>query len=162
MLQPTKVIQREPPSRPQDQTWSGPGFMQVYEGSDLTFDIPAIFRDLDYDLVVRHETIPNHPNTWQDARAELIRIDGPPDPNGKCANTNDGPIQFSMANNERHTVLASPFCLEEGQRYQVKLSFPQYDQAAPDPKASVLIDSVSRVLYSCKDRATLLTLQRPN
>jgi hypothetical protein len=25
--------------------------MQVYEGSSLTFDIPAIFRDLDYDLV---------------------------------------------------------------------------------------------------------------
>jgi hypothetical protein len=25
--------------------------MQVYEGSSLTFDIPAIFRDMNYDLV---------------------------------------------------------------------------------------------------------------
>jgi hypothetical protein len=50
-FQPTTVIRREPSSVPGGTTWTGFGFMQVYEGSSLTFDIPAIFRDLDYDLV---------------------------------------------------------------------------------------------------------------
>jgi hypothetical protein len=42
--------------------------MQVYEGSTLTFDVPAIFRELDYDLVVRYEHQPNHPAKWETAK----------------------------------------------------------------------------------------------
>ena len=55
--------------------------MQTYEDSDLTFDVPAIFNDGDYDLVVRYEHLPNHPQTWEDAKVELIPVD-PVDPNG--------------------------------------------------------------------------------
>lgn len=51
MLQPATHIRREPSSVPGDTTWSGTGFMQVYEGSTLTFDIPGVFADLNYDLV---------------------------------------------------------------------------------------------------------------
>ena len=56
--------------------------MQVFEGSTLTFDIPNIFRSLDYDLVVRHEHFSNFPNKWDKATFELISLDGPAA--GKC------------------------------------------------------------------------------
>eukprot|EP00094_Tigriopus_californicus_P009037 TCALIF_08711-PA protein Name:"Similar to LanB1 Laminin subunit beta-1 (Drosophila melanogaster)" AED:0.08 eAED:0.08 QI:0/0.86/0.81/1/0.86/0.87/16/623/1807 len=142
---PTKVIRKEPSSRPEDNTWTGFGYMQVYEGSTLTFDVPAIFKDLDYDLVVRYQQQPNHPNPWDNAKIELIRIDGAPDPNGKCNETNDGPTQFSMPNNQRHTIVGNPVCLEEGQRYQIKLTFDQYDPNTPDPKSNILIDSIALI-----------------
>lgn len=136
------MIRKEPSSRPEDNTWTGFGYMQVYEGSTLTFDVPAIFKDLDYDLVVRYQQQPNHPNPWEKAKVELIRIDGAPDPNGKCKESNDGPTQFSMPSQQRHTIVGNPVCLEEGQRYQIKLTFDQYDPNTPDPKSNILIDSV--------------------
>ena len=77
------VIRREPSPVPGGTTWTGFGFMQTSEGSTLTFDVPAIFRDGEYDLVVRHEHVPNYPGDWQAAKVDLERIDGPPDPSGK-------------------------------------------------------------------------------
>ena len=71
-----------PSKDPGGNTWTGFGFMQVNEGSTLTFDIPAIFTDLEYDLVVRHEHNPSFPNQWENANVELIRIDGPVNPSG--------------------------------------------------------------------------------
>lgn len=83
LLQPTKVIRREPSREPGGSTWTGFGFMQVYEGSDLTFDVPAIFSDLDYDLIVRYEHLPNYPDDWTTATAQLIPLDGPPGNEGE-------------------------------------------------------------------------------
>ncbi len=117
--------------------------MQVNEGSTLTFDVPAIFTDMEYDLVVRHEHNPNYPNQWEDAKVELVRIDGPVNPAGRCNETQDGEIPFAMAPDKTYTEITPPLCLEEGQRYEIKFTFPQYDPAAPDPKANILIDSVS-------------------
>lgn len=115
----------------------------MYEGSTLKFDVPAIFKDLEYDLVVRYEHQPNHPNQWEQATAELIPIDGPPDPDGKCNTTDDSKRSFKMSPDQRHTLVQGPLCLEEGKRYEILLSFDQYDDANPDRKASILIDSVS-------------------
>ena len=138
-------------------TWTGIGFMQVYEGSDLTFDVPSIFRDLDYDLVVRHEHLPNFPNRWENAKVSLIHIDGKPE--GKCANktelsgdgTPDDPFvqetSVSMDPSGRFTPIEPEFCLEEGKRYQVKFNFDQYDPATPNPKASILIDLVTYSIF---------------
>ena len=93
-MQPTTVVKREPSPVKGGTTWTGFGFMQVYEGSDLTFEVPAIFREQDYDLVVRHEHLPTFPDAWDKAKAELVYLDGPPA--GKCAAasgkvTNDNP-----------------------------------------------------------------------
>ncbi len=118
--------------------------MQVNEGSTLTFDVPSIFTDMDYDLVVRHEHNPNYPNPWENAKVELIRVDGPVNPEGKCNETVDGEIPFSMSPDKPYTEIEPPLCLEEGQRYQIKFTFDQYDPATPDPKANILIDSVIR------------------
>lgn len=76
------MIRRQPSRDPAGSDWTGFGFMQDYEGSDLTFDVPAIFNDGEYDMIVRYEHTPNHPNTWDGAHVELIPLDGV-DPNGK-------------------------------------------------------------------------------
>ena len=54
--------------------------MQVYEGSDLTFEIPNLFKNMDYNLVVKYEHLPQYPNNWQNASVELIRINETADP----------------------------------------------------------------------------------
>lgn len=38
-----------------DSTWTGLGFMRVFEGSHLEFDITDIPQTLEYDIVVRYE-----------------------------------------------------------------------------------------------------------
>ena len=50
---------------------------------------------------------------------------------------------FKMDPGTKQTVLDTPLCLEEGKRYQIKLISDQYDPAAPNPKAAILIDAVS-------------------
>ena len=77
-MQPTVVIKREPNPAPDNTPWTGFGFMQVFEGSDLTFLIPKIFRTLQYDLVVRHEHTGNFPIEWNKVTYEIISLDGPP------------------------------------------------------------------------------------
>ena len=64
------------------------------------------------------------------------------DPAGKCNETIDGPVPFSMSPDKPYTDVVPPFCLEEGKRYQIKLTFDQFDPAKSDPKANILIDSV--------------------
>ena len=48
-----------------------------------------------------------------------------------------------MTPDKLYTEIAPPFCLEEGQRYQIKFTFDQFDPAKTDPKANILIDSVT-------------------
>jgi len=45
--------------------------------------------------VIRHEHTPNFPNEWNKGSVELIRVDGPPNPEGKCNSTEDGPFTVS-------------------------------------------------------------------
>ena len=40
----TLDIRRRPVETPGETTWTGFGFKQVFEGSDITFRIPAIYR----------------------------------------------------------------------------------------------------------------------
>ncbi len=127
--------------------------MQDYEDSTLTFDlnVPTLFKDLDYDMIVRYEHLPNHPNQWEDVKVELIRVDGLADPEGRCKDANDGPISMSLPSTSpdgstlRFNELPEQLCLEEGQRYQIKLTFDQYDANTDDPSASILVDSVGQM-----------------
>ena len=53
-----------------------------------------------------------------------------------------------MSPGRLYTDIAPPFCLEEGQRYQIKFTFDQYDPAKTDPKANILIDAVCQIAFS--------------
>ena len=45
---------REPP-RVGPTPWTGPGYMRVYDNTDLEFVIDDIKKSMDYDLVVRYD-----------------------------------------------------------------------------------------------------------
>ena len=87
-VQPTVVIKREPNPAPESTPWTGIGFMQVFEGSELTFLIPNIFRTLQYDLVVRYEHTGNFPIDWEKVSFEIISLDGPA--SEECNGSADG------------------------------------------------------------------------
>ena len=70
---------------------------------------------------------------------ELVRHDATPE--DKCDTANDQQ-QTHLPAGSTHTQLQQPFCLEKNQRYEVKLTFTQYNPSAPKG-AKILIDSVS-------------------
>jgi hypothetical protein len=92
---------------------------------------------------VRYAHLGSSPNTWESVGAELFRVDGPPDPTGRCSASVGGKetIKLSLPAGQTSQE-AAPLCLEEGQRYQIKLNFQQYDPAQPS-QASIYVDSVS-------------------
>ena len=117
---PTVVMKRKPSETPGETTWSGFGFMQVYEGSTLTFTVPQIFRTMSYYPVIRYEPNPEHPLAWENVGVELIRIDETSD--DTCDKTYDLQ-QISLPGDRENIELDAPFCLEKNQRYQIKLTF---------------------------------------
>ena len=136
---PTQVIKRKPSETPGQTTWTGFGFMQVFEGSTLTFRVPEIYRSMNYFPIIRYEHDPNHPVDWQAVDVELINLDG--EAGGKCAGSlEQQTVSLSGASNS--VELAEPFCLEQSKRYEIKLTFTQYDPSQPQG-AKILIDAVS-------------------
>lgn len=135
-----QVVVREPYSD-RESSWSGLGFMRVYEGSSLEFDVDNIQSSLEYDIVVRYE--PQAPRTWDDVRV-VVERPGPIDNNDRCANTipQDDRKQVSLPAGGRTAVVYPPACLERGKKYKIKLEFRRYDNQIETPTASVLIDSI--------------------
>ena len=80
--------------------------MQVFEGSELTFLIPKIFRTLQYDIVMRHEHDPdgNFPDQWEKVSYEVISLDGPP--SGECSETGGEANPEYDASEEYENVVA--------------------------------------------------------
>jgi len=141
-LPPTKVTKKKPSNIAGETTWTGSGYMLVFEGSQLTFDIPEIHRTMNYRPVVRYAHLPTHPDTWDAVGMQLIRIDGPADPSGKCSGADDGPLPVSLPAGGISVEAPLPFCLEVGQRYQVKLVFNRYDPVQPS-QANIYIDAIA-------------------
>ncbi|XP_071040425.1 laminin subunit beta-1 isoform X2 [Parasteatoda tepidariorum] len=139
----TQVLVREPYGD-RDSTWTGLGFMRVFEGSHLEFDITDIPQSLEYDIVVRYE--PQLPGKWEEARV-VIERPGPVDPNGPCANTipQDDIKLVSLPSGQRFSVVYPPACLEKGKSYVVRIEFKHYDKEVQTPSASVLVDSIAFV-----------------
>ena len=140
---PTTVIRKKPSNIPGQDTWTGFGYMEVFEGATLTFHVPDIYRSMDYFPIIRYQHEASHPTDWEQATFELERMDGDPDPNGPCVGAVDT-FQVSLQAGELNTEnTANPFCLESGKRYNVKITFDHWISANPTPGAKILIDSVS-------------------
>ena len=171
-----------PKPAPESTPWTGIGFMQVFEGSDLTFLIPTIFRTLQYDLVVRYEHTDNFPLEWGKVTYEIISLDGPP--SGDCSDSpNDAAEgegsgseaveattdvanfqgsgdhitttgEFAMPPDTTQPTASLSVCLERGKRYKIKLTFEQYDPNTP--KATINIDSVC----SCSNNRLITLIKK--
>ena len=141
---PTTVIRKKPSNIPGQDTWTGFGYMEVFEGSTLTFHVPDIFRSMDYFPIIRYQHEQSHNQDWEKATIELERIAGAPDPYGPCAGALDS-FEVSLAAGQLNTENTEhPFCLEDGKQYNVKISFIQWALTTPTPGAKILIDSVRR------------------
>ena len=140
---PVQVIKKKPSEVPGETTWTGFGFMQVFEGSTLTFRIPEIYRTMKYYPVIRYEHDPTNPLEWQAVDAELISVDGlPGETSSACGGAPEAKQTLSLPAGEKSVELFSPFCLEQSKSYEIKLTFTQYNPSQPQG-AKILIDSVS-------------------
>ncbi|KAK8404590.1 hypothetical protein O3P69_007682 [Scylla paramamosain] len=124
-----------------EATWTGLGFMRVFEGSYLEFDIENIETSMDYDFVIRYE--PQFRGNWENVMVTIERP-GPLDPNGPCANTRptDDQMVINLPDSRRHVKLFPPVCLEAGKHYKVRIDFRRSNAHTDSPSASVLIDSI--------------------
>ena len=97
---------------------------------------------MNYFPMIRYEHDAGHPNDWQRVQVELVRHDASPE--DECGTEAD--LQETrLPAGAKHVQLMQPFCLEKNQRYEVKITFLQYDPNAPQG-AKILIDSVSTYL----------------
>ena len=139
---PVQVIKRKPSDVPGETTWTGFGFMQVFEGSTLTFRIPEIYRTMNYQPVIRYEHDPANPLDWETVDIELISPDGQPGESSACGGAQEVKQTLSLPEGKKSVGLRSSFCLEQSKPYEIKLTFTQYNPSQPQG-AKILIDSVS-------------------
>ena len=151
---PNKVTKKKPSDIEGETSWTGLGYTLVFEGSSLIFDITKIHRTMHYYPVIRYAHLPAQPANWETVSVELVRVNGPPDLLGWCAQAEDGPVVVSLPAGSISQELAAPFCLEAGLRYQIKVTFDQYNQVQPS-QASIFIDSVS--IFLTESRTTNLS-----
>ncbi|TRY54787.1 hypothetical protein DNTS_001759 [Danionella cerebrum] len=137
--QTVQVLQR---ALPQDHkaTWSGTGFAEVPEGETLTFTIQGVPRSMEYKLMIRYE--PLLPDVWERV---VLKVEHPRGSHSShCSSTydDDDDHTTTLHPGSRYVVLPNPVCLERGQNYTVKMSFPQYSSYSFSSSPHVLIDSL--------------------
>ncbi|XP_063219684.1 laminin subunit beta-1 isoform X2 [Bacillus rossius redtenbacheri] len=142
--QNSHVVIREPFRDNTETSWTGTGFMQMSENSDLEFTVDNIQTSMDYDIVVRYE--PQLPGHWEDVQV-VVERPGPVDQDGPCANSlpQDDVKRVSLPEGSRSVAVFPPVCLEAGKNYKIRLEFKHYRDQVDTPSASVLIDSVALI-----------------
>lgn len=132
---------REPYRDGRNTTWTGTGYVRVFEKSSLDFTIDDIMKSMEYDIVVRYE--PEIGGVWENVQI-VIERDGPVDADGPCANwrPSDDTLRLRLTPDMHSTVAIHNVCLESGKKYTVKLTFQAYNDRQETPQASILVDSV--------------------
>jgi laminin, beta 1 len=128
------------------QTWTGPGYQRVYEGTDLEFNIDNIPKTMNYDVIIRYQT--QMKGDWEDARITVVRPDLY-DPEGACANSHPAhetnrPIFLPEYDNQK--LALQDVCLESGKIYKIRVSFTRHNSYEENPAAQILIDSVGMLV----------------
>lgn len=134
------VIRDQTYDRP---SWTGPGFLKVYEGADLSFTIDGVPKTMNYDVLLRYA--PQQRGNWEDVRVSLIRPETITQDSG-CYNINPLEEQeksLRLNDYDTKTIALSDLCLEEGKTYKFLFSFHRQSPYEPNPKAQILVDSVS-------------------
>lgn len=142
-------------------SWTGSGFVRVFEGAALEFTIDNVFKAGYYELVLRYEYI-QAVDDWQDVRISITRLDGPPDLADVCADfiPQDDDKSASLRSSANNVVVLPPSCLEPKKRYKLRLDFVRSSSSASSAssassnaqsqrEASILIDSVRFCLFVC-------------
>ncbi|XP_060515754.1 laminin subunit beta-1 isoform X2 [Cylas formicarius] len=137
-----QVVIREPYRDGRENTWTGTGFVKVFDGNYIEVFVDDIVTSMDYDVIIRYEPI--IPDTWEDVVVTIERPDLV-DPDGPCANTRpqDDIKHTSLPSTQHEQVVYPPSCLEAGKTYTIRVDFiMSTNYATPRPTASVLIDSI--------------------
>ncbi|GAB6026920.1 laminin beta [Chamberlinius hualienensis] len=139
--QTSQIVVKEPYGD-RENTWTGLGFLKVYQDSYIEFIVDNIQTSMDYDVVIRYE--PQLPGRWEDVKVYIERPGGV-DIRGPCghAHSSDDIQQVQLPSNARHVTLPSPVCLEGQKTYKVRVEFRQYESQLPTPTATLYIDSIS-------------------
>ncbi|XP_071442864.1 laminin subunit beta-1 isoform X2 [Hetaerina americana] len=139
-----QVILREPYRDGREMTWSGLGFMRVFEDSHLEFTVNDIKTSMEYDIVIRYEN--QLPGKWDDVnviveRLDSIGVDSP------CINSlpQDDIKRTSLKQGIGGMTVYPPVCLEAGKTYKIRIEFKRSDSQIDTPSASVLVDSIALV-----------------
>uniref|UniRef100_A0A671S6I9 Laminin subunit beta-1-like n=1 Tax=Sinocyclocheilus anshuiensis TaxID=1608454 RepID=A0A671S6I9_9TELE len=128
-----------PSSLDRKPTWTGKGFANVPEGETLRFNIYNLPRSMEYNLMIRYE--PLLPDEWEQVVVQIERPRGTY-PAAHCTSTYNDEQTVSLHPGSRYAVLPGPVCLEKGQNYTAKISFPQYSSYSYHSSPHTLVDSI--------------------
>lgn len=137
-----QVVIRAPYRDGRENTWTGTGFVKVYNGDYMEVYVNEIKSSMDYDIIIKYE--PTSPESMEDILVTVNRPDQV-DPNGPCANMNpeDDIKHTNLPSNQRQQTVYPPVCLEANKGYTIRVDFStSYSYPTPRPTASVLIDAI--------------------
>ncbi|BES91346.1 LamNT [Nesidiocoris tenuis] len=121
-------------------TWTGRGYMRVYDTSTLEFEIDDLPKSMNYQMIVRYDKVPRHGTV--ECTATIERIDGMDD---TCSNASPTEVyKYQLQSGSIYAISddSTPLCLEEGKLYKVTLTFKtDYNQVDSTP-SPILIDSI--------------------
>lgn len=139
-----QVVIRENYPDGRKETWTGPGFMKIPEGSTLVFVVDNLSRSMNYNVLIRYE--PQSNANWEEATI-FVKRPYPIDSDSPCANVRpeDDTLRTSLPSNQRSVLTKPPVCLEKGKRTEIRIYLGRQDGRTSNSRASVLIDSIALI-----------------
>ncbi|KAJ2950704.1 hypothetical protein O0L34_g8964 [Tuta absoluta] len=135
------IVIREPFPDGRKETWTGPGFMKLPEGSTLVFIINNLKKSMNYNILIRYE--PQSAINWEEATILVKRPFGV-DSNSPCANVRpeDDTISTKLPSDRRSVLVVPSICLEADKETEIRFILGRQDGQNYNPRATVLIDSI--------------------
>lgn len=147
--------------RPYDHVpdFTGPGYVRVNEGGELTFTVDDVPKTSQYDVVIRY--VPQQKGGWEDVLVTIVRPDiydpSSEDPCNKDPRY-ETELPTSLSDYDRSSVVLYDVCLEKDKRYKFVITFRSQHRQEPNPSAQILIDSIALIP---KIEVVTLFSQRP-
>lgn len=139
-----QLVHKEWPANHRDQTWTGEGFVQVSEGTTITFN-PTVEVSRKYNLIVRHDAT-RDPVGWENIEITIVR---PEEPSGACAGAppSDDFLLTRIYPGSRYMEVQPAVCLEANVPYEIRLHFKEKRvNAHPQERATATLQIDSLLL----------------